>query len=60
MEKIMSADCVHSSGSNIFTNSIDNYFVRAGYTKIHMCALSISQRLPCPQSSELLLGRQSC
>ena len=28
---------MHSSGSNMFTNSIDNYFVRAEYPK--MCTL---------------------
>ena len=46
----LSADCVHSSSVNMFKNRIDNYLVR----------LSISQRLPCPQPSELLLGWQSC
>ena len=39
----------------LFKNRIDNHLVRAGYT----CGLSISQRLPCSQPSELLLGWQS-
>ena len=34
---------------------IDNYLVGAGYTYIRTCGLSISQRLHCPQPSELLL-----
>ena len=56
------ADCVHSSSVNMFKNRIDNYLVRAGSTLrfVHVCGLSISQRLPCPQPSELLLGWQSC
>ena len=29
----LSADCVHSSSVNMFKNRIDNYLVRAGYTK---------------------------
>ena len=40
----------------VFKNRIDKYLVRAGYTYIRTCGLSISQRLPCPQTSELLLG----
>ena len=49
-----SADCVHSSSINMFKNRIDNYLVRVGYIYIHTGELSISQRLPCPQPSELL------
>ena len=56
----LSADCVHSSSINIFKNRIDNYLVRAGYTYISTCGLLISQRLPCMQPSDLLLGWQSC
>ena len=33
----------------VFKDRIDNYLVRAGYTLIRTCGLSISQRLPCPQ-----------
>ena len=54
------ADCVHSSTVNMFMNRIDNYLVRAGCTQIRTCELSISQRLPCSQLSELLPGWQSC
>ena len=43
----LSADCVHSS--SMCKNRIDNYLVRAGYSQIRTCGLSISQRLPCPQ-----------
>ncbi len=32
------------------------YLVRAIYSLIRTCGLSISLRLPCPQPSELLLG----
>ena len=39
---------------------IDIYLIRVGYTYIRTCGLSISQRLPCPQPYELLLGWQSC
>ena len=56
----LSADCVHSSSITMFKKRMNNYLVRAGYTQIRMCGLSISQRLPCPQPSELLLGWQSC
>ena len=41
---------------NMFKNRIDKYLVRAGYSKIRTCGLSISQRLPCLQPSDLLLG----
>ena len=50
----LSVDCVHSSSVNI-----DNYLVRI-HLDSYMCGLSISQRLPCPQPSEPLLGWQSC
>ena len=53
---LLSADCVHSSSVNMFKNRIDNYLVRGDQ---YRCGLSISQRLPCPQPSELLLGWQS-
>ena len=56
---LLSADCVHSN-SDMFTNRIDNYLVRAGYSYIRTCGLSINQRLPCPQPYELSLGWQSC
>ena len=51
----LSADCVDSSINNLcLITYIDNYLETAGYTYIHTRGLSISQRLPCPQSSELL------
>ena len=46
----LSADCIHSSKEQ-------NRLLVADYT---LCGLSISQRLPCPQPSEVLLGWQSC
>ena len=56
----LSVDCVHSSSINTVKNIIDNYLIGAGYTQIDTCGLSISQRLPCLQPSELLLGWQFC
>ena len=52
----MSADCVHYNGSNMFKNSIQ----LLQQDTLRLCGLSISERLPCPESFELLLGCQSC
>ena len=41
-------------------NRIYNDLVRAGCTSMRTCGLSISQRLPCPQPSELLLNLVKC
>ena len=41
-------DCVNASSVNMFTNRIDRYLIRAGYTDENIFGLSISQWLPCP------------
>ena len=51
---------LNSGSVNMFKNRIDNYLVRARYTWIRPCGLSISQWLPCPQPSERSLGWQPC
>ena len=47
----LATDCVNSSSINIVKNIIDNYLVRARYTYINNCGLSISQRLPFPHAA---------
>ena len=51
----VAADCVHSSVSVQREVSLT-----AGYNLINTCGLSISQRLPCPLQSQLLLCGQYC
>ena len=56
----MSADCVHYSSSNMFKNSIQLSRKSRIHLDSYICGVSISERLPCPESFELLLGCQSC
>ena len=52
----LSAECVHFSR---FKNRINNDLVLTVYTYMRTYGLSIRQRLPCAQPSELLCGWQS-
>ena len=51
---------VISFNNIIFKNRKDKYPIRAGYTLKRIRGITISQRLPCPVSSEVLFGWKSC
>ena len=41
-------NCVTASSMNMFNNKVATYLRRAGYKKMNIDGLSISQWLPCP------------